>query len=465
MSMAPHSNQPRAMRLKAATWALGGLALAAMLAGSVGIWRAFAPLPDRISVAAPRLARVFPAVAPFGPGLEQELLQRFARQNGIAVEFIRARSPKDAFERLAAGEAQIFLGTGFPEPPEAAGLPVSKGPVYDEREPLLLRRVSRKAPRPCDDTVSSLAETHTQAALEQAPPSSMSGTAIRNRRKDVSAMIVEGGAFELWQPFFTGFLPDETPRAKLPYHWFWRTDVPSLDRAMQVFWRDIQADGTLDFLREKYHGFFPALADPFEIYTLREAMRSQFPLYADRILAAAARHKIDPLLFTALIYQESGFDPDIQSPDGAVGLLQFTASTAEAMGISDRTDPAQVIDAGARYLASAYRQFERPDADPWETWCLALAAYNMGPGHVLDAQDLARSRGLDPRRWISVKEVLPLLEKPDVAKTLPRGSGRGSEAVRYVNRVRYFAYVLSGLSFLPGVKLDQLAPLASAAGS
>jgi soluble lytic murein transglycosylase-like protein len=97
--------------------------------------------------------------------------------------------------------------------------------------------------------------------------------------------------------------------------------------------------------------------------------------YDNLVAAAAQRHGIDPALLHGLIQQESGFDPSATSGAGAVGLCQLMPSTAAALGVTDPSDPAQSIDAGARYLK---QQLDAFGGDP----SLALAAYNAGPGAV-----------------------------------------------------------------------------------
>lgn len=98
--------------------------------------------------------------------------------------------------------------------------------------------------------------------------------------------------------------------------------------------------------------------------------------YADQINAAAAKHKLDPALLAGLIRQESNFNANAVSPAGARGLTQLMPGTAQGLGVSDPTDPAQAIEGGAKYLR---QQLDRFGNDPTR----ALAAYNAGPGAVV----------------------------------------------------------------------------------
>lgn len=99
------------------------------------------------------------------------------------------------------------------------------------------------------------------------------------------------------------------------------------------------------------------------------------PPFADEIEAAAARYGIDPALLFGLVRAESNFDPNATSPAGAQGLTQLMPETARSLGVTNPFDPAQSIDAGARYLRQQLDAFGGDRA-------LALAAYNAGPGAV-----------------------------------------------------------------------------------
>lgn len=84
-------------------------------------------------------------------------------------------------------------------------------------------------------------------------------------------------------------------------------------------------------------------------------------------------------LLQALIWQESRFVIRAESPVGAYGLTQIMPGTASDLGINPeyRTSPYLQVEGGARYLSDQLARFEG-------NIIFALAAYNAGPGRVIE---------------------------------------------------------------------------------
>ncbi|NOQ63714.1 MAG: transglycosylase SLT domain-containing protein [Methyloprofundus sp.] len=97
--------------------------------------------------------------------------------------------------------------------------------------------------------------------------------------------------------------------------------------------------------------------------------------YTPIILAAAAKHEVDPKLIHAVIQSESAYDAKAVSSAGAVGLMQLMPATAKQYGANSRTDPKQNVFAGTRYLKHLIGLFKGDLS-------LAVAAYNAGENAV-----------------------------------------------------------------------------------
>ena len=121
--------------------------------------------------------------------------------------------------------------------------------------------------------------------------------------------------------------------------------------------------------------------------------------------------------------------------------MQVTQATAREMGIESRMDPEDSIRAGVRYLARLRDRFGEIQ-DERERLLFALASYNIGYGHVRDAQEIARSKGLDANNWDNLKTVLPLLRRPEYYRQTRYGYARGTEPVRYLSHILTYYDIL-----------------------
>jgi soluble lytic murein transglycosylase len=142
--------------------------------------------------------------------------------------------------------------------------------------------------------------------------------------------------------------------------------------------------------------------------------RLSFPVYfRELIVSETLSQSVDPLLFFALIRQESLFEPSVSSPADARGLTQVIPATGDwvagrlGWGELEENDlfrPYVNVLFGSWYLSVQLAAFQEEIAP-------ALAAYNAGPGHV--------------QKWIE--------ETPDIdlfVETIPFAESR-----RYVHNV------------------------------
>ena len=123
-------------------------------------------------------------------------------------------------------------------------------------------------------------------------------------------------------------------------------------------------------------------------------------------------------------------------------MMMLTEDTADHLGVTNRLDVHESIRAGARYLADRMDQLPRDVRGRDRQW-LALAAYNLGMGHLNGARHFAVGLKRDPGSWYEMKTVLPLLARPEYYNRLKAGRARGGEAVILVENIRTYFDILA----------------------
>lgn len=218
-----------------------------------------------------------------------------------------------------------------------------------------------------------------------------------------------------------------------PVGWYVRPGAAQLAAAVNVFMDGVQSSGATIALRAKYFEK-GGRAARYRAEKAHFLNAGQISPYDGILRTAAERAELDWLLCAAVMFEESGFSNELQSPMGAAGLMQIMPATASALGVTDLLDPEQNVDAGVRYLRTQIDQFaglEKRDAVAF-----GLAAYNVGVGHVEDARKLAAETGKDPNRWRgNVEAAMELLAHQRFYRRSSTGYFRGSETARYVNAV------------------------------
>lgn len=217
----------------------------------------------------------------------------------------------------------------------------------------------------------------------------------------------------------------------------WATSIhsdDSLSGALIEYFGLIKQNGTLKVLEDKYFGHVRQF-NYVDTTLFLKAAKETLPKYEHWFRQYAG--DIDWRLIAAMSYQESHWDPRAKSPTGVRGMMMLTLPTARDWKVTSRLDPEQSIRGGSQYFNSLLRRIPARITFPDRLW-FALAAYNIGLGHLEDARVLTQKQGANPDLWVDVKKHLPLLRQKRFYKTTRYGYARGNEALQYVANIRRY---------------------------
>lgn len=170
--------------------------------------------------------------------------------------------------------------------------------------------------------------------------------------------------------------------------------------------------------------------------------------YDNLIRSVSEQEGHDWRLMSAIAYHESRFTPGLVSRRGARGIMQIMPSVARHFDVpAERIGDLETnVRLANMLLSEIQRSLRFPSGvSDYDRLCIALASYNGGLGHVLDARSLASSYGEDPNRWEVVARYLTLKADPAYYEHETVRCGRftgGSGTVAYVGDVmgRYDRY-------------------------
>lgn len=225
-----------------------------------------------------------------------------------------------------------------------------------------------------------------------------------------------------------------------------------LKAKLSQWFTTIKNSGKLAELKDCYYSYIE-IFDYVDIKIFTRRINTRLPEIQAFFKKYAEQNDIPWTLLAAKAYQESHWDPDAVSPTGVKGIMMLTWTTAQSLGISNREDPEQSIKGGAHYFGQLLDRVPKSIPEK-QRLAFAMAAYNIGMGHIYDARKLARELGKDPDSWKDIKSVLPLLSRKKYYKTLQHGYACGYEPVRYVDRIFNYRNILEQklglLSIHPG---------------
>jgi membrane-bound lytic murein transglycosylase F len=225
--------------------------------------------------------------------------------------------------------------------------------------------------------------------------------------------------------------------------WATRTNADSLTLSINNWLNEFQKTKKFKILYNKYFNNKALFTSRVQhkYYTLESGNISP---YDELIKKHAAKLNWDWELLAALIYQESHFNNNAIGWGGSFGLMQMMPQTGARFGVDTTSTPEQNIIAGVKYIKKLNRIWEKSIADTLERIPFILASYNTGPGHVIDAKNLAEKYNKNPLIWEEVSYYLlhksePKYYKDDVVK---HGYCKGYIAYDYVNEIleRYHHY-------------------------
>lgn len=392
---------------------------------------------------------------PFGPaGFQYELVQQYADELGVRLRLVEVESLAEALSRL--GEGELDLAVGFPldldstgDGPYAYSIPVtaaSQAVACKGRKETLPTGAGQLAGKVLAVAGGSHHPARLQSLKGRLPGlawTEIPGASEENLLGMVHAgksacAVVDTHDWELHRHLF----PDVRLAFELPgktlFGWIFQdTRGESLRESANAWLAMRQADGTVARLRDRYYAHMQSLTEA-DTHGFHKAIRLRLPQYSAAFRREAERNGIDWRLLAAVAYQESHWDPAAQSPTGVQGLMQLTLSTALELGIDDRTDPLASIRGGARYLRQMIDQLPADIPEQDRVW-MALAAYNAGLAHVMDARELTSKRGGNPNAWSDVRDTLPLLKQQQWYSQTRYGYARGAtQAIIYVRHVRRY---------------------------
>ena len=390
-------------------------------------------------------------------GFEYELVKRFADDLGVKLQIETADNLNELFTSLNRPNGPVLAAAGLVES-DGRRKHAQFSLPYLEVTPQVIYRNGQQRPTRPDDLLgkrilvlkgSSHAEQLAELKLQLPELTYEESAAVEVvdllRMVDegqIDLTLVDSNELAMNQVYF--------PNVRVAFdlgdaqNLAWAT-APGEDRSLlneiNAFLERAQQNGSLQRLKGRYYGHVDVLGY-VGAYTFAKHLQQRLPRYEKHFREAAQANQVDWRLLAAMGYQESLWQPTATSKTGVRGLMMLTLRTAQAMGVSDRLNPKQSIEGGAKYIVHVKNQLPESIQEPDRTW-FALAAYNIGGGHLEDARKLTEAEGLDPNKWLDVQKILPRLSQKQWYSKTRYGYARGGEPVHFVRNIRRYYDILT----------------------
>lgn len=388
-------------------------------------------------------------------GFDYELVKRFADYLGVKLVVNMRTNINQLFDDLENNKAD-FIAAGLLYDKERLSTTRS-GPAYFSVSQQLIYRKGTLRPRSFDaldgnlvvtagsahaSLLRTLKETqYPELEWEESQTQTTSQLLEALSEGKITYVLADSISVAVQQRIHPNVAVGFEVTESRPLTWYLpNNEDNSLYAAMLDYFNQISQEDVLARLEEKYFGHVGSF-DYFDTISFITAIDSVLPNYQP--LFEKYADTFDWPLLAAMAWQESHWDPHATSPTGVRGLMMLTQPTASSMGVEDRLDPEESIRGGTQYLKHLLSRLPSSIPEDERIW-FALAAYNIGYGHMLDARRLTEQQNGDPNSWLDVKSRLPLLSKKEYYSKLPYGYARGHEAYRYVENIRRYQLSLVG---------------------
>lgn len=408
-------------------------------------------------------------------GLEYELAKRFADSLNVELVIEPSRSFTDLLPKLISGTAHI-AASSISITPERERL-VRFGPAYKQVTQQVIYRGGQKKPREIADlndgkltvlagssyaeSVRYLARTHPDLQWQEVGDADVEALLEAVSEGTIDYTILDSNLFEVYRRFYPTLRTGLTLSEPQSIAWAFPPgqDNSLLSEAARFF-DTLKSSGELETLISRHYQYVRNYDQVSTHYYLRH-IDERLPKLRPLFQQAGEAQDLDWRLLAAIGYQESHWDPSAVSPTGVKGIMMLTSATASQLGLENREDPEQSILGGARYFKMMRAKIPERIQNPDRTW-LALAAYNIGYGHLEDARVLTQRRGGNPDRWLDVRQSLPLLSQKSWYTQTRYGYARGREPVQYVQQIRSYLDILKWVDSRPKRNIVNRAPAGSA---
>ena len=386
-------------------------------------------------------------------GFEYDLAKAFAEYLGVELEVLIADKWKDMVSNLNKGAGDFIAANISMTKQRQKDVVFSKGYMEIEQYAIVHRnnRGIKKISDLRGKTICVRRGTSYQEQLES----------IKNRgfdfiiklvedlpteellrrvaKKDIKITIADTNIALLNRKYFPGIKMACSISHKENLGWSVKAENSELIEKINLFFDLMKENGRFEKIYSKYYEGIDSF-DYVDMAIFHRRLKARLPRHRTMIMEAAEKYAFDWRLIAAQIYQESHFNVWAKSPAGAYGLMQLTRSTAKSLGVKEIYNSNQNINAGVEHLRNLYDHFDKSIGS--DRLLISLAAYNVGQGHIWDAMNLSRRKGLNPYKWQSIMITLPLLRYKKYYQKAAFGYCRGTEPVNYVKRIMVYYDIL-----------------------